>query len=74
MTEEKESALNVDHFLSLVRKYTDIQELTAEIIQEFIEKSMYTRQSALMADEYSVLILERGMLIKGIKPVKGSEL
>jgi DNA invertase Pin-like site-specific DNA recombinase len=38
MTEEKESALNVDHFLSLVRKYTDIKELTAEIIREFVEK------------------------------------
>jgi DNA invertase Pin-like site-specific DNA recombinase len=38
MTEEKESALNVDHFLSLVRKYTDINELTAEIIREFVEK------------------------------------
>jgi site-specific DNA recombinase len=38
MTEEKESALNVDHFLSLVRKYTAIKELTAEIIREFVEK------------------------------------
>ena len=38
MTEEKESALNVDHFLSLVRKYTEIKELTAEIIREFVEK------------------------------------
>lgn len=38
MTEEKESALNVDHFLTLVRKYTDIKELTAEIIREFVEK------------------------------------
>src|SRR5690554_6395816 len=38
MTEEKESALNVDHFLSLVRKYTDIKELTAEVIREFVEK------------------------------------
>jgi len=38
MTEEKESALSVDHFLSLVRKYTDIKELTAEIIREFVEK------------------------------------
>ncbi|MFY9120943.1 MAG: DUF4368 domain-containing protein, partial [Syntrophomonadaceae bacterium] len=38
MTEDKESALNVDHFLSLVRKYTDIKELTAEIIREFVEK------------------------------------
>jgi site-specific DNA recombinase len=38
MTEEKESALGVDHFLALVRKNTDIQELTAEIIREFVEK------------------------------------
>ncbi len=38
MTSEKESALGVDHFLSLVRKYTDIQELTAETIREFVEK------------------------------------
>ena len=38
MTEEKESALNVEHFLTLVRKYTDIKELAAEIIREFVEK------------------------------------
>lgn len=38
MTSEKESALGVEHFLGLVRKYTDIQELTAEIIREFVEK------------------------------------
>lgn len=38
MTTEKESALGVDHFLTLVRKYTDIKELTAEIIREFVEK------------------------------------
>ena len=38
MTEDKESVLSVDHFLSLVRKYTDIKELTAEIIRELVEK------------------------------------
>ena len=38
MTSEKESALGVDHFLTLVRKYTDIKEFTAEIIREFVEK------------------------------------
>lgn len=38
MTSEKESALGVDHFLVLVRKYTDIKELTAEIIREFVGK------------------------------------
>lgn len=38
MTSEKESALGVDHFLTLVQKYTNIKELTAEIIREFVEK------------------------------------
>ncbi len=35
---EKETVLNADHFLSLIRKYTEIPELTAEIIREFVEK------------------------------------
>lgn len=30
--------MNVESFLSLARKYTDIQELTGEIIREFVEK------------------------------------
>lgn len=34
----KEKSLNAEYFLSLVRKYTDIKELDAEIIREFIEK------------------------------------
>jgi len=33
-----ESTCNVDVFLKLVRKYTDIHELNAEIIREFVEK------------------------------------
>ena len=35
---EKETALNADHFLTLVRKYTEIPELTAEIIREFVDR------------------------------------
>lgn len=50
----KESALDVDHFLALVRKYTDIKELTAEIIREFVEKVYVYKSGAFMADEYSV--------------------
>lgn len=38
ISKEKETALNADHFLTLVRKYTEIPELTAEIIREFVEK------------------------------------
>ena len=34
----KEDRLNVDSFLGMVRKYTDITELTAEIIRSFVEK------------------------------------
>ena len=34
----KQKSMNVEYFLSLVRKYTDIQELTGEIIREFVEK------------------------------------
>ena len=34
----KKDRLNVDSFLGMVRKYTDITELTAEIIRSFVEK------------------------------------
>ncbi len=34
----KEQTMNVDSFLSMVRKYTDITELTGEIIRSFVEK------------------------------------
>ena len=35
---DKENSLNVNHFLDLVKRYTEVPELTAEIIREFIEK------------------------------------
>ena len=34
----KEDQLNVDSFIGMVRKYTDITELTAEIIRSFVER------------------------------------
>ena len=34
----KEKSLNAEHFLSFVKKYTDIKDLDAEIIREFVEK------------------------------------
>jgi hypothetical protein len=54
MTSEKESALGVDHFLALVRKYTDIKELTAEIIREFVEKIYVYKAERTDGDGYSV--------------------
>jgi len=34
----KEDSLNTDNFLALVKKHTEITELDAEIIREFIDK------------------------------------
>lgn len=38
ITKEKEKGFNASYFLSLVRKYTNIHELDAEIIREFVER------------------------------------
>jgi len=38
MAEVKEKTLNAEYFLSLVRKYTDIRELDAEIVREFVDR------------------------------------
>lgn len=38
VAEAREQRLNVDSFLGMVRRYTDITELTAEIIRYFVEK------------------------------------
>ena len=35
---EQEANVNVERFLDLVRKYTAIRELTAEVIREFVER------------------------------------
>ena len=34
----KDQALNTDNFLKLVKKYTEIKKLDAEIIREFVDK------------------------------------
>ena len=44
LSDARQKAINADYFLSLVRKYTDIQELDAQIIREFVEK-MYVYQA-----------------------------
>ena len=38
IAEAKEKTLNAEYFLSLVRKYTDIRELDAEIVREFVDR------------------------------------
>ena len=44
ITEDKANADNAEKFLKLVRKHTDIKELTAEVLREFVEK-VYVYQS-----------------------------
>ena len=38
VSEEKKHELNADEFLKIVRKYSEIEELTLDILQEFIDK------------------------------------
>ena len=38
LSAEKDNAMNVNQFLALVKKYTEEQKLTAEIIRKFVEK------------------------------------
>ena len=38
LAEQEEKAVRMDKFLALVRKYTDIQELTPGLLREFVER------------------------------------
>ena len=43
MEQAKEKVLNTHHFLKLVHKYTEIPELNAQIVREFVEKILIYR-------------------------------
>lgn len=47
MSSAKTKSLNAEHFLSLVRKYTDIRELNAEMIQEFVDRIIVYKAESL---------------------------
>lgn len=38
IAEAEEQTLNIDRFLRIVKSYTEIDTLTAEVVSEFIEK------------------------------------
>ena len=38
LADAQDKQVNIDRFLVLVRKYTDIQELTSEVLREVVEK------------------------------------
>ena len=44
LADAQDKQVNIERFLTLVRKYTDIQELTSEVLREFVEK-VYVYQS-----------------------------
>ena len=43
--ELKASATNVDKFVNIAHKYTDLQELTPEVLQTFIDKIVIHERS-----------------------------
>lgn len=53
----KQKPLNAEYFLSLVRRYTDIKELDAETIREFVEKVIVLRPKRSMDAKCSVFRL-----------------
>ena len=44
---EKDETLNVNQFLTLVKRYTDVHELTAELIREFVEKVLVSQSEKI---------------------------
>ena len=50
VTEEKAHEMNCDGFLDLVRKYTDVTELTPEILSEFVDKIVVHHREVLMGE------------------------
>ena len=44
IAEEKDANNRVESFLTLVRKYTDVTELNAEVIREFVDR-IYVHQA-----------------------------
>lgn len=50
VAEEKKHALNADGFLEIVRKYSEIEELTLDILHEFIDKIVVHHREEVMGE------------------------
>ena len=50
VAEEKKHELNADGFLKIVRKYSEIEELTLDILQEFIDKIVVHHREKVMGE------------------------
>lgn len=50
VAEEKKHELNADGFLKIVRKYSEVEELTLDILQEFIDKIVVHHREEIMGE------------------------
>lgn len=50
VAEEKMHELNADGFLKIVRKYSEVEELTLDILQEFIDKIVVHHREEIMGE------------------------
>ena len=50
VAEEKKHELNADGFLKIVRKYSEIEELTLDILQEFVDKIVVHHREKVMGE------------------------
>lgn len=50
VAEEKMHELNADGFLKIVRKYSEVKELTLDILQEFIDKIIIHHREEIMGE------------------------
>ena len=50
VAEEQKHELNADGFLKIVRKYSEVEELTLDILQEFIDKIVVHHREEAMGE------------------------
>ena len=50
VAEEKMHELNADEFLKIVKKYSEVEELTLDILQEFIDKIIIHHHEEIMGE------------------------
>ncbi len=50
VAEEKKHEFNADGFLKIVRKYSEVEELTLGILQEFIDKIVVHYREEIMGE------------------------
>ena len=50
VAEEQKHELNADGFLKIVRKYSEVEELTLDILQEFIDKIVIHHREEIMGE------------------------